>query len=114
MSNLQISLAVIGAVLLALIIAYNAWTARRNAPKKPRPTEPGTPAEPVSRQEPAFDHLLDQALHPARSGHDAAGHSLDDAHAGAGGHAHAHAQAQAGEEGSLNGAGASTDANGKV
>lgn len=114
MSNLQISLAVIGAVLLALIIAYNAWTARRNAPKKPRPTEPGTPAEPISRQEPAFDHLLDQALHPARSGHDAAGHSLDDAHAGAGGHAHAHAQAQAGEEGSLNGAGASTDANGKV
>lgn len=63
MSNLQISLAVIGAVLLALIVAYNAWTNHRNTPKKPRPAEPGTPAEPALRQEPAFDHLLDQALH---------------------------------------------------
>ncbi|MDD2608514.1 MAG: cell division protein ZipA C-terminal FtsZ-binding domain-containing protein [Giesbergeria sp.] len=64
MSNLQISLAVIGAVLLALIVAYNAWTNHRNSPKKPKPTEPGTEA-PASalRQEPAFDHLLDQALH---------------------------------------------------
>jgi hypothetical protein len=64
MSNLQISLAVIGAVLLALIVAYNAWTNHRNSPKKPKPTEPGVaPAEPALRQEPAFDHLLDQALH---------------------------------------------------
>lgn len=66
MSNLQISLAVIGAVLLALIVAYNAWTNHRNSPKKPKPTEPGAaPTEPALRQEPAFDHLLDQALHGA-------------------------------------------------
>ncbi|SEQ23907.1 cell division protein FtsZ [Giesbergeria anulus] len=64
MSNLQISLAVIGAVLLALIVAYNAWTNHRNSPKKPKPAEPGAAAvEPALRQEPAFDHLLDQALH---------------------------------------------------
>ena len=64
MSNLQISLAVIGAVLLALIVAYNTWTNHRNSPKKPKPTEPGAaPAEPALRQEPAFEHLLDQALH---------------------------------------------------
>ena len=37
MSNLQISLAVIGAVLLALIVAYNAWTTHRNAPRKAQP-----------------------------------------------------------------------------
>jgi len=66
MSNLQISLAVIGAVLLALIVAYNAWTNRRNSPKKSKPPEPQTFAgEPPLRQEPAFDHLLDQALHGA-------------------------------------------------
>jgi hypothetical protein len=29
MSNLQISLAVLGFVVLALIIAYNSWSARR-------------------------------------------------------------------------------------
>lgn len=61
MSTLQISLAVIGAVLLALIVAYNTWTARRNAPKKARPLEEeGTP-ELVQRQEPAFDAGADPA-----------------------------------------------------
>jgi hypothetical protein len=34
MSNLQISLAVLGFVVLALIIAYNSWSARRNAPRR--------------------------------------------------------------------------------
>lgn len=35
MSTLQISLAVIGIILLGLIVAYNAWSNRRNAPKRP-------------------------------------------------------------------------------
>lgn len=39
MSNLQISLAVLGVVLLALIVAYNSWSARRNAPKRAEPVE---------------------------------------------------------------------------
>ncbi|TYK68694.1 cell division protein FtsZ [Comamonas sp. Z3] len=42
MSNLQISLAVLGVVLLALIVAYNAWTARRNAPRRAEPEEEST------------------------------------------------------------------------
>lgn len=42
MSNLQISLAVLGVVLLALIVAYNSWTARRNAPKRAEPEEEST------------------------------------------------------------------------
>ena len=55
MSTLQISLAVIGVVLLSLIVAYNAWTARRNAPKKARPAEEEHAAELAQRHEPAFD-----------------------------------------------------------
>lgn len=38
MSTLQISLAVIGVILLGLIVAYNAWSNRRNAPKRPDQT----------------------------------------------------------------------------
>ncbi|MGP1681793.1 MAG: cell division protein FtsZ, partial [Giesbergeria sp.] len=34
MSTLQISLAVIGAVLLALIVAWNTWTNQKNAPRR--------------------------------------------------------------------------------
>lgn len=34
MSTLQISLAVVGVILLGLIVAYNTWTHRRNAPKR--------------------------------------------------------------------------------
>lgn len=55
MSTLQISLAVIGVVLLTLIVAYNAWTARRNAPKKARPSDLERDSEQSLRQEPAFD-----------------------------------------------------------
>ena len=55
MSTLQISLAVIGAVLLALIVAYNAWTARRNAPKKAAPPQDEQAQALAQRQEPAFD-----------------------------------------------------------
>lgn len=55
MSNLQISLAVIGAVLLALIVAYNAWTTHRNAPRKAQPPERDASAEPAQRLEPALD-----------------------------------------------------------
>lgn len=55
MSTLQISLAVIGALLLALIVAYNAWTTRRNTPKKALPPEFEHSTESASRQEPAFE-----------------------------------------------------------
>ncbi len=48
MSTLQISLAVIGAVLLALILAYNAWNNARNAPRRPEREE-------APRHEPGFD-----------------------------------------------------------
>ena len=85
MSTLQISLAVIGAVLLALIVAYNAWTTHRNTPRKALPPEGERHAEPMQRHEPALDaegaplpaspvHGLDHGPDPALHGVD-----LDDA-----------------------------------
>ena len=55
MSTLQLSLAIIGGLLLALIVAYNTWTSRRNAPKRALPPEPDQAADPALRQEPGFD-----------------------------------------------------------
>ncbi|MFN7155708.1 MAG: cell division protein FtsZ [Acidovorax sp.] len=55
MSTLQLSLAIIGGLVLAFIVAYNTWTSRRNAPKRAVPPDPDHPAEPTVRQEPGFD-----------------------------------------------------------
>lgn len=56
MSTLQLSLAIVGGIVLALIVAYNAWTTHRNAPKRALPQEDErAPAEPALRQEPSFD-----------------------------------------------------------
>ena len=56
MSTLQISLAVIGGALLVLIVFYNLWNARRNAPRKALPPEHERSAEALAqRQEPGFD-----------------------------------------------------------
>lgn len=60
MSNLQISLAVIGALLLALIVAYNAWTTHRNTPKKALPPEPESTTDSSLRHEPAFEPSVHQ------------------------------------------------------
>ena len=53
MSNLQISLAVLGFVVLALILAYNSWCARRNAPNRADPVEEAQ--RDPSRHEPGMD-----------------------------------------------------------
>jgi hypothetical protein len=57
MSTLQLSLAIIGGLLLACVVAYNTWTSRRNAPKRAQPEEPVPErfTEPALRQEPGFD-----------------------------------------------------------
>jgi hypothetical protein len=56
MSTLQISLAVLGVVLLVLIFAYNSWSARRNAPRRADPEGQGASqqGEPL-RSEPGMD-----------------------------------------------------------
>lgn len=58
MSGFTIGLAIIGGLLLALLVAYNAWTARRNAPRQPEAAGPaiapiGEPS--AERQDPVFD-----------------------------------------------------------
>jgi hypothetical protein len=58
MSTLQLSLAIIGGLVLALIVAYNTWTSRRNAPKRALPPE----AAEREHREPSVDLNLDPAL----------------------------------------------------
>ena len=71
MTTLQISLAIAGGLVLAVVVAHGAWTAHKNQPKRPTPESvpdqdlPQTPAvavssaagdiEPGERQEPSFD-----------------------------------------------------------
>ena len=83
MSTLQLSLAIIGGLVLACIVAYNAWTSHRNAPKRALPDEhaPDRAADPALRQEPGFDTTADltpgelQALD--RGTDPTAGHAVD-------------------------------------
>ena len=65
MSTLQLSLAIIGGLVLALIVAYNTWTSRRNAPKRALPTEHDPAAEPAQRLEPGFDAGATGAMPPS-------------------------------------------------
>jgi hypothetical protein len=64
MSTLQISLAIIGGLVLALVVAHSAWSNRKNLPKQPTPKPVAaasgsggdTPLDPQpERQEPGFD-----------------------------------------------------------
>ena len=63
MSTLQLSLAIVGGIVLALVIAYNAWTSRRNTPRQPEvemnDTELMSVRPELDRQEPGFDAPLE-------------------------------------------------------
>ena len=81
MSNLQISLAIAGGLVLAAIVAHGAWSARKNTPRKADPVaEPAvagaSTAASTGPQEPTLDaiDLLDPASLPSaerRAGLDA-------------------------------------------
>lgn len=45
MSSLTVALAILGGLVLAAVIGYNAWMSRRNAPRQPDATQPA-PLEP--------------------------------------------------------------------
>jgi len=105
MSTLQWSLAIIGGLVLAALVAYNAWTLRRNAPRRaqtfsdadkdphPRATAADSGAlgnegtgqgaalagEPDLRLEPVFDAALAPAdfHHGLELGPDPASHTVD-------------------------------------
>lgn len=62
MTTLQLSLAIMGGLVLAIVVAHGAWSARKNLPRQPEPDPlaPGTAGEPPldaspERQEPGFD-----------------------------------------------------------
>lgn len=66
MSNLQISLAIIGGLVLAGVIAYNAWVTRHSAPRTARERQPDatTPAQDATTR----DSLEPAAPHPDPEG----------------------------------------------
>jgi hypothetical protein len=58
MSGLTVGLAIIGGLVLAAIVAWNAWTTRRNTPRQPElapATIPVSAAPSDERTEPVFD-----------------------------------------------------------
>ena len=74
MSTLQIGLAVGGVLLLAAVIAWNTWVARRNAPRQAeapaQAVEPTAVPQPESaRQEPAFEAPLAPLPAPEKRPH---------------------------------------------
>ena len=57
MSGFSIGLAILGALVLALLVAYNAWTSRRNTPRQPE-APVADPLATSDRQDPHFDTSL--------------------------------------------------------
>lgn len=63
MSNFTLGLAILGGVVLAILVAWNAWTSRRNTPRQPE--APADLPERVQRNEPVFDDpVFDAGLAP--------------------------------------------------
>ena len=56
LSGFTLGLLILGGLLLAALVAWNAWTTRRNTPRQPEMAA-ATPAapEPLERNEPVFD-----------------------------------------------------------
>ena len=58
MSGFTVGVAILGGLVLAAIVAWNAWTTRRNAPRQPEPAPARSAAVPdaaAERNEPSFD-----------------------------------------------------------
>ncbi len=58
MSSFSVGVAILGALVLALLVAYNAWTSRRNTPRQPVAAGRAEPLETGERQDPHFDASL--------------------------------------------------------
>lgn len=64
MNNLHLALAVLGAVVLAAVVAHGAWTSRKNRPKQAEVDQAG-PADPALETEPGDDRrepVLEDAM----------------------------------------------------
>ncbi|NPC54230.1 cell division protein FtsZ [Caenimonas soli] len=55
MSSFTLGLAILGGLVLALLVAYNAWTSRRNTPRQPEVAMVVEPRAPAEREDPVFD-----------------------------------------------------------
>ncbi|AEG93188.1 cell division protein ZipA C-terminal FtsZ-binding domain-containing protein [Ramlibacter tataouinensis] len=57
MSGFTLGIVILGGLLLALLVAWNAWTTRRNTPRQPEHSTiaPTQPMEPHERAEPVFE-----------------------------------------------------------
>ena len=55
MSGFTLGLAIIGGLVLAALVAYNAWTSRKNTPRQPEMAVAEAVDGMVARQDPAFD-----------------------------------------------------------
>ena len=55
MSSFTLGLVVIGVLVLALLVAYNAWISRRNTPRQPEGAALAQPPSSGERQDPVFD-----------------------------------------------------------
>jgi hypothetical protein len=62
MSSFTVGLAIIGGLVLALLVAWNAWTTRRNTPLQPDAAVPGAPLSIEERADPVFDSSLSPSL----------------------------------------------------
>jgi hypothetical protein len=57
MSGFTVGLAILGGLVLAALVAWNAWTTRRNTPRQPDAVVPAERIEPAERAEPVFDPM---------------------------------------------------------
>jgi hypothetical protein len=66
MSGFTVGVAILGGLLLAALVAWNAWTTRRNTPRQPDVVvmQPVAGADPAGRSEPVFDGPVDAPLAP--------------------------------------------------
>jgi hypothetical protein len=55
MSSFTLGVAILGGLILAILVGWNAWTARRQAPRQPTLDERKEPGEPAAPVEPTFD-----------------------------------------------------------
>lgn len=55
LSGFTLGLLILGGLLLAALIAWNAWTTRRNTPRQPEAAAAPAAPQPLERNEPVFD-----------------------------------------------------------
>ena len=63
MSSFTVGLAILGGLLLALLVAYNTWTSRKNIPRQPEPVPIDPTHVPAEREDPVFDSTIEPTFH---------------------------------------------------